>query len=242
MLVVVALAAGLVNGWTSLGFAMVGAAGFALVIDPKTAVLLLAVTSPFVASVQLINYRRHAPGWRRLVPLAVGCFVGVPFGALLLGVLERDTIALLIGALAVLFVGTSLGGRGPRIPRSWEPVANPVAGVAAGVANGTVGVSGPVLGSYLLAIGTSPAAFGFTVSILFFSMGLVRIASLVALHQLTVPSMVTGALLFGPALVGQQAGLRLHRVVPPQRARQAALVVIGIAGLSLIARGLHLFS
>lgn len=241
-LAAVVLAAGIVNGWTSLGFAMIAAAGFALTIDPKTAVLLLAVTTPFISSVQLVNHRRHAPGWRRLIPLALGCFVGVPLGAVLLGILDRSAIALLIGILALFFVVTSLGGRGPRIPTRWEPVAGPLAGVAAGMANGTVGVSGPVLGSYLIAIGTSPARFGFTVSLLFFSMGIVRIASLVALQQLTVGLVVTGALLLVPGLLGQQLGLRLHRLVSPQRARQAALVVIGIAGVSLIARGLVLFA
>jgi uncharacterized protein len=241
-LIVIVAAAGIVNGWTSLGFAMIAAAGFALAIDPKTAVLLLAVTTPFISSVQILNHRRHAPGWRRLVPLGVGCFVGVPIGAVLLGILEKDTVALLIGLLALFFVVSSLAGRGPRVPPSWEPVAGPLAGVAAGVANGTVGVSGPVLGSYLLAIGTSPAAFGCSVSILFFSMGLVRIASLAALHQLTLTLVGTGALLLIPGLIGQQVGLRLHRLVAPARARQGALVVIGIAGISLVARGLNLLS
>src|SRR3990170_1718069 len=141
-LIVIVLAAGIVNGWTSLGFAMIAAAGFALAIDPKTAVLLLAVTTPFISSVQLLNHRRGAPGWRRLIPIAVGCFIGVPLGAVLFGVLDRDMIALLIGGLAVFFVVTSLGGRGPRIPSTWVPVMGPIAGVAAGLANGTVGVSG----------------------------------------------------------------------------------------------------
>lgn len=239
-LIVIVLAAGIVNGWTSLGFAMVAAAGFALAIDPKTAVLLLAVTTPFISSVQLLNHRRGAPGWRRLIPIAVGCFIGVPLGAVLFGVLDRDMIALLIGGLAVFFVVTSLGGRGPRIPSTWVPVTGPIAGVAAGLANGTVGVSGPVLGSYLIAIGASPGAFAFTVSALFFSMGLVRIGSLVALDQLHAPLIAAGALLLVPALLGQQLGLRLHRLVAPARARQGALIVIGVAGVSLILRGLHL--
>lgn len=235
------LAAGVVNGWTSIGFAMIAAAGFALAIDPKTAVLLLAVTTPFISAVQLINHRRHAPGWRRLIPLGIGCFVGVPIGALLLAYMERETIALLIGVLAIYFVATSLFGMAPRVPMRAEPVAGPLAGLAAGVANGTVGVSGPVLGTYLLAIGTSPAAFGFSISVLFFSMGLVRIASLVALGELTGPLIGLGALLLIPALAGQQIGLRLHRLAAPARARQGALVVIGIAGVSLLARGLELF-
>lgn len=239
-LVAIILAAGIVNGWTSVGFAMIAAAGFALAIDPKTAVLLLAVTTPFISAIQLINHRRHAPGWRKLIPLGIGCFIGVPVGALLLGVLEREAIALLIGALAVFFVVTSLADRGPRIPAGARPIAAPIAGVAAGVANGTVGVSGPVLGSYLLAIGTSPAAFGFSISVLFFSMGIVRIVSLVAFGELTAPLISMGALLLVPAIVGQQVGLRLHRFVAPARARQGALIVIGIAGVSLVARGLRL--
>ena len=239
-LVAIVLAAGIVNGWTSLGFAMIAAAGIALAIDAKTAVLLLAITTPFVSSVQLFNHRRQALGYRRLVPIAIGCLVGVPIGALLLGFLHPRVIAIMIGVLALFFVATSLAGRGPRTPVAWRRVAGPAAGVVAGVANGTIGVSGPVLGSYLLSIGTSPAAFGFSISVLFLAMGLVRIGSLVTLNQLTPELVGIGALLLVPALTGQQLGLRLHRLAPPHRARQAALVIIGVAGLSLIARGLGL--
>ena len=239
-LLVIAFAAGVVNGWTSVGFAMITAAGLALAIDAKTAVLLLAVTNPFISSIQVVNHRRSAPGWRRLVPVGVGCFAGVPFGAALLGILEREAVALLLGVVAIFFVTTTLTGHGPRIPPGWQRVTDPVAGVAAGVANGTVGVSGPVLGSYLVAIGTSPAAFGFSISSLFLAMGIVRVVSLAALDQLTAELAIMGALLLVPALVGQQVGLRLHRVVAPSRARQGALVVIGVAGVSLVARGLHL--
>lgn len=233
------LAAGAVNGWTSLGFAMVAAAGFALAVDAKTAVLLLAVTTPFISSMQILKHRRAAPGWRRIVPLAAGGLAGVPVGAVLLGVLDANIIALLIGIMAVLFVVSSLGGRGPRIPPRAEPITGPAAGLMAGIANGTLGVSGPVLGSYLLAIGISPAAFGFSISLLFFAMGLVRLVSLAALEQLSLSLVVQGLALLLPALIGQQVGFRLQRLVAPAHARQGALVLVGIAGISLIARGLH---
>ena len=239
-LALVIFVAGVVNGWTSVGFAMITAAALALTIDPKMAVLLLAVTNPFISSVQIVNHRRQAPGWQRLLPVAVGAFAGVPVGAVLLGILPREAIAVLLGLLAVFFAVTTLAGRGPRIPTPWQPAAAPIAGLAAGVANGTVGVSGPVLGTYLLAIGTTPAAFGFSISLLFLSMGIMRFVSLIVLGQLTGALITTGALLLVPALVGQQLGLQLHRLVSPDRARQGALMVIGVAGLSLIARGIGL--
>jgi uncharacterized membrane protein YfcA len=69
-------------------------------------------------------------------------------------------------------------------------------------------------------------------------MGIVRLASLLVLDQLTTSLLVSGALLLVPALLGQQAGLWLHRRVAPARARQGALIVMGVAGLSLIIRGL----
>ena len=237
VLALVVFAAGIVNGWTSIGFAMITAAALAVAIDPKVAVLLLAVTNPVISSVQIVNHRSQAPGWQRLVPVAIGAFVGVPVGAVLLGILPRDAVALLLGLLAVFFVLTTLAGRGPIIPTGWRPVAAPIAGLAAGVANGTVGVSGPVLGTYLMAIGTNPAAFGFSISLLFLSMGVVRLVSLVVLGQLTGSLIITGVLLLVPALLGQQLGLQLHRLASPERARQGALLVVGVAGLSLIARG-----
>jgi uncharacterized membrane protein YfcA len=239
-LIALMLAAGLVNGWTALGFAMIAAAGFALAVDPKTAVLLIAVTTPFISSMQLINHKSSFPGWRRLAPIAIGGCVGGALGAVLLGVLHADAIALLLGAMAVLFVVSTFANRGPRIPASAERYTSPVAGVAAGVANGTVGVSGPVLGIYLIALGLTPAAFGFTISLLFFAMGLVRLVSLGALGQLTWAIVGTGVGLVIPALIGQQIGFRLHHWVKPARARQAARVLIGVAGITLILRGLNL--
>ena len=67
-----------------------------------------------------------------------------------------------------------------------------------------------------------------------------RIVSLIALEELNMSLIGVGILLLVPGLLGQQLGLQLHRLVSPARARQGALIVIGIAGISLLARGLHL--
>lgn len=240
-LIGVVFIAGLSTGATGLGFAQLSAVGLAFVADAKTAVILLAITVPPVATLQLLRHRASAVEWRRrMLLLFVSSLAGVPIGAYLLTVLPVRVIAVLLGLFTIAFVAGRLRRPTFRIQPAHERYVAPVVGVAAGIFNGTIGVSGPVLGSYLIAIGVSATTFAFTIQALFLTMTLVRLGGLIAFGEVTAPLLVTGGILLVPAVAGQSLGFWLQRRVSAQGFERVVLAVMMLAGIGLLWRGLGL--
>ena len=239
LLAVITLVAGVVNGATAMGFAILTAVGLSLVVDAKMAVLLLAVTNPVISGLQLSRHRAAAStGLRRAARLGVGGILGVPVGALVLGLVEERVVALLLALMTAAFVANSFRRQRIQVSERAEPYVSPVVGLVAGIANGTLGVSGPILGSYLLSLNLAASAFAFTISSLFLAMGVVRFGSLVAVGEMNLMVATTAAALLVPALVGQLIGFRLQAAVPRETFRRVVLLVMAVAAVALFARAL----
>lgn len=228
--------AGITNGGVGLGYAQVAAAAFALLIDPKTAVVLLSITVPVSAAGQIVKQRRHGWDLGRIGSLFVGGLAGVPLGVLLLTVAPARLLALALGVFTILFVLSSLRRVPLRVRPSHELLLSPLVGVTAGVCNGAVGVSGPVLASYLLALDLPAATFAFTISVMFTVMGLLRLVSLVLSGSISPLLWAVGLGLIPPMMLGQQLGFWLQGKVSRETFRRSVLVVLFVAGLGLLER------
>lgn len=234
--------AGLTSGATGLGFAQIMAAGLALMVDPKTAVAILSIMVPVTSSQQVFRHRAQAAHFRRVAPLYLAGLAGVPVGVLLLSVLPSSTIALLLGIFTLVFVATGIR----KIPISVRPgqerYLGPLVGLTGGIANGTVGVSGPVLASYLLAAGVTAGLFTFTVSMMFLSMSTLRFFSLLAVGELTGEIVLSGVVLLVPALLGQRVGFWLQDRISKEYFQRAVMVMLFLAGVGLLVRGVGALS
>lgn len=239
LLAAIVCAAGLSTGATGLGFAQLTAVGLSFVLDARTAVILLAITVPPVSVVQLLRHRGSVGEWRsRMLVLSAACIVGVPVGAYLLTILSESVIAVVLGLFTLFFVATRLRRPTFTISSAHERIAAPVVGLVGGVFNGTIGVSGPILGSYLIALGVRPATFAFTIQVLFLAMTLVRLVGLVVLGEVTAPLLGVGAILLLPALVGQTVGFWLQARISQGAFERSVLVVMSVAAVGLLVRGL----
>ena len=239
LMMVIVTGAGLSTGATGLGFAQLTAVGLSFVLDARTAVILLALTVPPVSTVQLLRHRGSVAEWRsRMLVLSAGCIAGVPLGAYLLTILPESAIAIVLGLFTLFFIATRVRRPTFTIDPAYERVAAPVVGLTGGIFNGTIGVSGPILGSYLIALGVKPSTFAFTIQVLFLAMTLVRLVGLVALGEVTGPLLGMGAMLLVPSLAGQAIGFRIQERVSPAGFERAVLVVMAIAAVGLLIRGL----
>jgi uncharacterized protein len=230
--------AGVVTGATALGFAQITATALALLVDPRAAVIILAITVPVVSGLQVFHHRRDALPAKRLVPLLVGALVGVPIGVWLLTVLSGAAVAGVVGAVTLLYVLTRMIHLRPNVTRDQEPYLGPVAGAGAGVLNGIIGVSGPVLIPYLLALGLPAATFGYAVSVMFVCMTVLRLVGLVATGTLVPSTALLGAALLVPALGGQRVGFVLQRRLDAPAFERLVLATLVVGGISLVARAL----
>jgi len=239
LMAVIVGAAGLSTGATGLGFAQLTAVGLSFVLDARTAVILLAITVPPVSIVQLLRHRGSLGEWRsRMLVLSVACIFGVPIGAYLLTILSERVIAVVLGLFTLFFIATRLRRPTFTIEPAHERVAAPVIGILGGIFNGMIGVSGPILASYLIALGVRPATFAFTIQVLFLTMTLVRLVGLVALGEVTAPLLGIGAVLLVPSLTGQTVGFWLQARISNEAFERSVLVIMAIAAVGLLARGL----
>ena len=118
-----------------------------------------------------------------------------------------------------------------------QRVLAPAVGLAAGMMNGSLGASGPVLGSYLHAIGLRKREFAFAISVVFATMGLLRVGLLAGLGAYTTATFALGVGLFLPAVVGQRVGFRLQGRMDARRFELAIFSVLVLAAGNLILKG-----
>ncbi len=154
--------------------------------------------------------------------------------AQLVRVLPTEVLFLLIGAPVVLFAGAQLFGWQPRFTGG---LAEGILAAIAGFCGGLSGVWGPPTVAYLTAIDTPKAEHVRVQGVIY---GLGAVALLAAHIQSgvvrgeTIPLSLAMLL---PAGLGMIVGLRLHDRMDQQRFRYVTLIVLVVAGLNLIRRG-----
>lgn len=236
LVVAVSLAA-LINGMIGFGFALLAVNVLANVVGPKEAVITMSLMTPLISGLQIVRHRTYASNWRRFRVLLAGALVGSLVGTQLLVVLPGPAIALALGGFTLYYVATAMREERPPMAGSTERRLAPLAGLVGGVTNSTIGASGPVFGSYMVALGLRGREFAFAMSLSFFSMGVLRAAVLAVLDQYTVALATTALVLFVPSVLGQRAGFWLQGRAPARLLHRLVLVVLLVASANLLWRG-----
>lgn len=236
-LVLVVAVASFLNGAAGFGFAVVAVAGFTLLLDPKVALIVMSTITPLLTTLQL---RRHWP-YRgvttRLRALLATAMMGSAIGTQLLIVLPSFVLAILLGLFALWYALSSLR-RGPiLLAPERERYTAPGVGLVAGVVNGTIGASGPVLGSYLLAIGLKGREWVFAISIAFWIMSFVRVTTLAISGQYQPETVLLGLALSVPAYVAQAGGFAIQTRFSAETFQRVVVVVLLGASANLLWRG-----
>jgi uncharacterized membrane protein YfcA len=230
--------AALINGVMGFGFALLAVIVLSLLADPRIAVISMSLVTPLLTAVQIHYHRRERAVTGRLRWLLVASVAGSVLGAQLLLIAPLWLLSVLLGIFALWYAWSSLSRDRPQMRAGTERWLAPVVGFAAGTMNGSLGASGPVLGSYLHAIGLRMRAFAFAISLVFAVMGAVRVLSLAALGAYDADNVLLGVSMFVPAIVGQRVGFLIQRRLSAHRFERIFLVMLVIAGVNLVLKGI----
>lgn len=237
LLVAFILAGAMVNGLIGLGFSLIAVNIIAIALGTKNAVIVMSLVSPITSGYQLWLNRSAGATWLRLRPILAGALVGSLFGAQLLLLAPAWTISLALGAFTVQFVVDTARRERPAMAASRERTMAPFVGFVSGTTNGALGASGPVIGSFLIAIGLRGAEFVFAISLVFFFQGICR-GTLFALNGEYSQAVALSSLaILVPALIGQQVGLKLRGRVDAKMFRRILLAVLLVSSVNLLIRG-----
>lgn len=238
--VFVALLAGLVKGAVGFAMPMIMMSGIGSVASPDIA--LAALILPTVAT-NFLQAFRHGAGavWATLKEFRI--FVVLLLGFLAVSAQIATDISprlfyLIIGAMVTVFTVIQLLGVRVHLPQSRRRAGEVAAGTVAGLVGGISGIWGPPTVLFLTAIETEKAAqmriqgvfYGLGSIVLFFS----HLKSGI-LNQSTLPF---SAAMLVPALVGIWIGFRLHDRLDQKKFRRLTLVVLTIAGVNMLRKGL----
>jgi len=146
-----------------------------LMIDPKTAVVILAIF-PVLTSVVLIPLR-HDIDWKKIIRLGPGIAIGLPFGLFLFASTSGKLISICLALFVLVYVAGNFTKRNffaaieDKLPAHMQPFA---VGLATGILSGLLGNGGPPMAAYLQKNTSSAVVFRATLLAIFLCVNIVR--------------------------------------------------------------------
>ena len=237
-LAVVALA-GVIKGMVGFAMPMISIAGLSTFLPPDIALAGLILPTLVTNGVQALRQGlgEALASLRRFGVFLSAGGVFLLASAQLFRVLPENALYLLIGIPVVVLSLIMLAGPRLHMPRQ-HLVADIALGSAAGFVGGVSGVWGPPTVIYLTAMST-PKQEQLRIQGVIYGLGAVL---LLLAH--TGSGVVRGetlpfsVVLVIPAMLGMWIGLRLHDRIDQVTFRRATLLVLLLAGLNLVRRGL----
>ena len=221
---------------TGMGFALVTAPFLVLLLGPVGGVLVVNVCAALTSSLILLRVR-HDVAWRRFAVLGTSAVVGILPGSVLAQAAPSAWLELVVGALVLLALATSLLAR--RAPAVTGAVPAVVTGLVAGAMNATAGVGGPAFSVYAVASRWPQRSFAATLQPLFITTGLVSFGTKLSIDPSSLPPLAWWVWLGIAAALGAGVllGDRLSRHLSPRTARVGLLLVATTGAATIAVRG-----
>jgi hypothetical protein len=234
----VVLVAAFIKGAIGFGFPALGTPLLSLVVDVKTAVVVLILPNIVMDGLQFARRGTPLSTVRRFGVLLISGAGGVVLGTHVLTLLSPRAAMLILGASVLCFVALNATGLSPRVPAHWEPWLSPPAGFVAGVIGGVTNAPAIPLVLYFQAIGLSKHDFVSSVAFTFFFYKLVQLGA-VTWYGLLPGSLLGASLaLTAVGLIGFAVGLRVQDRLDQRSFNRAVLGFLAGLGAWLLVRSL----
>jgi uncharacterized membrane protein YfcA len=222
---------------TGMGLPVIVIPIAALFVDIETAVVVIAFPNVLINAILGVRERRSWHATRDLPLLAVAGIIGAVIGTLLFVNIPETPLVIaviiaILGYVVLFFAHPELRTTPERSRRLAAPV-----GLTAGVFQGAIGISGPIVGSWIHSYRLSRSAHILSVTTLFMLTGFTQLVVLTANGELS--GRVTASLLACiPVLASIPLGTRLRDKVS---VRGFDLAIIAMLTVSAIALAIETF-
>jgi len=241
-MVAVAMIAGVIKGVVGFAMPTIMISGLGIFLAPDLALAFLILPT-FVANVPqaLRNgigpaVRSGAIHWRFIAILLV--FMAI--SAQLVTVMSASAMFLALGVPITAFAVAQLLGWRLKIRDGTQRRVEMILGSIAGFIGGISGAWGPPTVAYLTALNT-PKVEAVRIQGLVFGIGaVVLVVAHIQTGILSAATAPISAALIVPALIGTFIGFKIQDRMDQEKFRTATLVVLILAGLNLVRRGLFL--
>ncbi len=236
VVVAASLLGAFVKSVTGMGYPLIAVPIITLALGIEEAVVIVAFPN-LVANAAICFGARDGRGASRDLPVLVGSgFAGAFLGTLLLvNVAEKPllvALALTIVVFVVHFLRSPLLRITPETSRRWSPLVGGVAGVM----QGAVGVSGPVVATWMHGYRLPKQAYVFSVTAIFGVSGAVQLGLLLVAGRFTVELALVSSLALVAVVAMVPLGTRLRHRLGGPAFEHAVLGVLVLSGLALLVR------
>lgn len=220
---------------TGMGLPLIVIPVAALFVSLEDAVVVIAFPNVLANSVLAFGNRQHWGGTRDLPMLlgtgAAGAIVGT---LLFVNVAEEPLIAALVVSI-VVYVVMFIANPQLRLPPARARRLAPAVGTVAGGFQGAIGISGPIVGTWIHSYRLDRHAHILSVTILFLVSGATQLVILIANGELS--GRVSATLLACiPVLASIPLGTRLGRRVSGRTFDALIIGILSVAAVSLTIR------
>jgi uncharacterized membrane protein YfcA len=235
LIILGALAAGLVQGLSGFAYGLTAMAFWAWTVDPRLAGPMVVVGSLIGQLITIAGVRK---GFRLIViaPFVIGGVIGVPLGVMLLRVIDPTVFKAAVGAVLAVYCPVMLFARElPQVKPRWPALADGAVGALGGAMGGLGGFSGVSVTLWATLRGFPADTQRAAIQSFNLAMHIVTLSVYAAGGLITAESMQLCALTVGVALVPTLIGLRLYTRFDALTFRRLVLSLLALSGVALLA-------
>lgn len=219
---------------TGMGLPIIAIPIAALFVDLETAVVVMSIPSITANSVLCYGERQHRSESRDL-PILVGAgVIGAVLGTVALVSVPSEPLEIALVVTLVLYIAHSLTNPSFIIGKRQGAQLSPLVGFVAGIFQGSVGISGPIVGSWIHAYKLKPGAHIFSVTLIFAVSGAVQLAILIATGEFDGRWLASFAALI-PVLLSIPLGKKLRGKLSSELFNNAVIAVLAASSISILA-------
>jgi hypothetical protein len=230
------LLAAFVKGASGMGFPMIATPMVALLLDIRTAVVILIIPNLLMDATQIFRRSLSIEIFHRFKWLLLWTILGVFLGTKVLVMLPAWILNLTLGVTVLAFVAWSLLRVELRISARLEKVLSFVVGIVGGFLNGMTNAAGPVPAIYLYSLRLPKVEFIKSIATIFIVTKLSQLAAVSTwnLFDRARLELSLGVTLF--VLAGFYLGLKAQDRVNQQTFNRALLAILFAVGVVLVWR------
>jgi uncharacterized protein len=236
IVVVASLVGAFVKSVTGMGYPLLAVPLITLALGIEEAVVVVAFPNLVANAVLCFGAREGRRGSRDVPALVIFGFAGALLGTVALVSIPEDPLlvglAMTIAAFLVTYVRSPQLRIAPDTSRRWSPLV----GALAGMAQGAVGVSGPVVATWMHGYRLSKQAYVFSVTAIFGVSGAVQLALLLAAGKMTADRAAVSALALVAVAAVLPLGTRLRTRLGGPAFERAVVAVLAASGAALVVR------
>jgi uncharacterized membrane protein YfcA len=232
------LLAAYVKGTTGMGFPLIATPMVALLLDIRTAVVILIIPNILMDLTQIVRGGLSAKVFQRFSWLFLLTILGVFLGTKVLATLSLWILNLALGIMVLAFVVSNIFPYSFHISAHMERILSPIVGMVIGFLNGMTNAAGPPLAVYLYSLQLPKTEFIKSIASIFL---VTKISQLIAVSTWNLFSLSTLRLSFAVTvfiLLGFYAGLKTQDWINQQNFNRGLLALLFVIGAVLVIRAL----